>query len=136
MRNFVFLIADGAMFESSDDLCEAMGEIIASYFVQHGVGPENDFIDKALHGMGISAYRFTMPYLGTDIGHDVVANVRANLATLIGRGIAFSNDWANCWTVSTIMEVMEESTDTVEEPGDKQVCYSAEWCPCPDDCDT
>jgi hypothetical protein len=133
MRNFVFLIADGEMFVSSDELAKAMGEIIAYYFVQHGVGPENDFIDKALYVMGISAYRFAIP--GDCADTDAGANVRANLATLIGRGIAFSNDWANCVTVSTVMEVMEEPADTVEEPGDKQVCYSAEWCPCPDDCD-
>lgn len=134
MRNFVFLIADDMVFGSSDDLAQAMGEIIANYFVLHGVGPENDFIDKALHDMGISAYRFTMP--GDCADNDAGANVRANLATLIGRGIAFSNDWANCWSVSTVVEVMEEPADTVEEPGDKQVCYSAEWCPCPDECDT
>ena len=105
MRNFVFLIADDMVFGSSDDLAQAMGEIIANYFVQHGVGPENDFIDKALYDMGISAYRFTMP--GDCADNDAGANVRANLATLIGRGIAFSNDWSTCWSVSTVVEVME-----------------------------
>ena len=133
MRNFVFLIADAEMFESSDELARAMGEIIANYFVQHGAGPENDFIDEALSDMGISAHRFTMPGDCTD--NDGGANVRATLATLIGRGIAFSNQWAADGSVSTVMEVMEEPADTVEEPDDKPVCYSAEWCPCPDDCD-
>ena len=129
MRNFVFLIADGTMFESPDDLAQAMQDIIANYADWYGVGPENDFIDKALATKGISAYRFTMP------GLDAGADVRATLAVLIGRGIAFSNQWAADGSVSTVMEVMEEPADTVEEPDDKPVCYSAEWCPCPDDCD-
>ena len=103
MRKFVFLIGDDGMFQSSPDLGTALGNIIADYYVQHNALPEDHFIDEALSDMGISCYRFILPE-GINAEIDAQANVRADLATFIGRGIAFSNGWASDGSVSLLLE--------------------------------
>ena len=106
MKKFAFLICgDDGAYELADDLGHAHWNIIVNYLVQHSVPPEDSFVDEVLENMGISCYRFTLPEDAHANAHFAPANVRATLATIIGRGIAFSDGWSADGSISFLVEV-------------------------------
>ena len=83
MRTFIYLIGSTDDFESLEDLK-------AAYFSgDHNFGDYN-----------ASVYRFQLP---ADCGTDSMT-VR-DIATYIGRGLAFSNDWGMDGTFGDLIEV-------------------------------
>jgi hypothetical protein len=81
MRRFTFLIGSTDDFESIEALEEAYNNVT--------LGERNASV-------------YTIP-LRADCGTDTMT-VR-DIATYIGRGLAFSNDWGMDGTVSTLLEV-------------------------------
>ena len=79
MRKFIFLIGTTDDFESLEDLTN-------TYF--NGGGAERN----------MSVFTFDVPDVGTNS-----LTVR-DIATYIGRGLAFSNDWCMDDTVSVLLE--------------------------------
>lgn len=105
MRKFVFLIADDGMYKSSNDLGHAHGEIIVNYLLQHNTLPEESFIDEALADMGISCYRFSLPdFTPVEDAPEGHMNTVEDIAVLVGRGMAFSNQWTADGSVSMLLE--------------------------------
>jgi hypothetical protein len=80
MRTFIFLIGSTDDFESMEALEEA-------------------YSNMALGERNASVYRFQVPDVSTDS-----LTVR-DIATYIGRGMAFSSDWCMDDTVSVLLEV-------------------------------
>ena len=79
MRTFIYVIGSTDDFESMEALEEA-------------------YNNMALGERNASVFRFQVPDVGTDS-----LTVR-DIATYIGRGLAFSNDWGMDGTVSTLLE--------------------------------
>jgi len=106
MRKFVFLIAaDDGMFQDSNDLGHAYGEIIVNYLVQHNTLPEDSFVDEALEALGISCYRFSLPdFAPSEDAPEGHLNTVEDIAVLVGRGMAFSNQWAADGSVSMLLQ--------------------------------
>ena len=80
MRKFIFLIGSTDDFESLEDL-------------------KNTYFNAALGGRNASVFTFVVPNVGT--GSSLTVH---DLATYIGRGLAFSNDWCMDGTLSCILE--------------------------------
>jgi hypothetical protein len=79
MRKFIFLIGTTDDFESLEDL-------------------QNTYFNGGVADRNMSVFTFDVPDVGTSslTVHDI--------ATYIGRGLAFSNDWDMCGTFSCILE--------------------------------
>jgi len=79
MRHFIFLIGSTDDFESLDDL-------------------KNTYFNGGVTDRNMSVFTFDVPTVGTNslTVHDI--------ATYIGRGLAFSNDWGMDGTLSTLLE--------------------------------
>lgn len=80
MRKFTFLIGSTDDFETLEDL-------------------QNTYFNGSVAQRNMSVFTFEVPDTGTNS-----LTVR-DIATYIGRGLAFSNDWGMDGTVSTLMEV-------------------------------
>ena len=80
MRKFIFLIGSTDDFETLEDL-------------------RNTYFNGGVTERNMSVFTFDVPDVGTNS-----LTVR-DIATYIGRGLAFSNDWCMDDTVSTLMEV-------------------------------
>ena len=83
MRRFIFLIADAARFESAEDLKNA-----------YLSGSEQEW------RRDVADFVFDLPAFAAEIEESVVLDI----ATYIGRGLAFSNDWGMDGTLSTLLE--------------------------------
>jgi hypothetical protein len=79
MRKFIFLIGSTDDFESLEDL-------------------ENTYFNGGVTERNMSVFTFDVPDVGTNS-----LTVR-DIATYIGRGLAFSNDWGMDGTLSTLLE--------------------------------
>lgn len=79
MRKFIFLIGSTDDFETLEDL-------------------QNTYFNGSVSQRNMSVYTFDVPDVGTNslTVHDI--------ATYIGRGLAFSNDWCMDGTLSTLLE--------------------------------
>ena len=79
MRHFIFLIGSTDDFESLEDL-------------------KNTYFNGGVTDRNMSVFTFDVPSVGTNslTVHDI--------ATYIGRGLAFSNDWGMDGTLSTLLE--------------------------------
>jgi len=79
MRKFIFLIGTTDDFESLEDL-------------------KNTYFNGGVTERNMSVFTFDVPAVGTNslTVHDI--------ATYIGRGLAFSNDWCMDGTLSTLLE--------------------------------
>lgn len=79
MRHFIFLIGTTDDFESIEDL-------------------KNTYFNGGVTDRNMSVFTFDVPSVGTNslTVHDI--------ATYIGRGLAFSNDWCMDGTLSTLLE--------------------------------
>lgn len=105
MRKFVFLISDDGMFQSSNDLGHAHWNIIVNYLVQHNTHPEDSFVDDAVADLGISCYRFSLPdFTPSEDAPEGHLNTIEDIAVLVGRGMAFSNQWDADGSVSMLLE--------------------------------
>ena len=80
MRKFTFIIGSTDDFETLEDL-------------------KNTYFNGSVSQRNMSVFTFDVPDVGTDS-----LTVR-DIATYIGRGLAFSNDWCMDDTISTLMEV-------------------------------
>ena len=80
MRKFTFLIGSTDDFETLEDL-------------------QNTYFNGSVTQRNMSVFTFEVPDTGTNS-----LTVR-DIATYIGRGLAFSNDWCMDDTISTLMEV-------------------------------
>jgi hypothetical protein len=80
MRNFVYIIGTTDEFESLEDL-------------------KNAYFDGVLGDYNASVYHIKLP---TDAGTDALPIV--HLATLVGQGMAFGNDWCMDGTFSDLLE--------------------------------
>ena len=79
MRKFIFLIGSTDDFESLEDL-------------------QNTYFNGGVTERNMSVFTFDVPDTGTNS-----LTVR-DIATYIGRGLAFSNDWCMDGTLSTLLE--------------------------------
>jgi len=79
MRKFIFLIGSTDDFESLEDLT-------------------NTYFNGGVTERNMSVFTFDVPEVGTNS-----LTVR-DIATYIGRGLAFSNDWGMDGTLSTLLE--------------------------------
>ena len=79
MRKFIYLIGSTDDFESLEDL-------------------KNTYFNGGVTERNMSAFIFDVPEVGTNS-----LTVR-DIATYIGRGLAFSNDWCMDGTLSTLLE--------------------------------
>lgn len=79
MRKFIFLIGTTDDFESLEDLT-------------------NTYFNGGVTERNMSVFTFDVPEVGTSS-----LTVR-DIATYIGRGLAFSNDWCMDGTLSILME--------------------------------
>ena len=79
MRKFIFLIGTTDDFESLEDLT-------------------NTYFNGGVTERNMSVFTFDVPEVGTSS-----LTVR-DIATYIGRGLAFSNDWGMDGTLSTLLE--------------------------------
>ena len=79
MRKFIFLIGSTDDFESLEDL-------------------QNTYFNGGVTERNMSVFTFDVPDVGTNS-----LTVR-DIATYIGRGLAFSNDWCMDGTLSTLLE--------------------------------
>jgi hypothetical protein len=79
MRKFIFLIGTTDDFESLDDL-------------------KNTYFNGGVTERNMSVFTFDVPAVGTNS-----LTVR-DIATYIGRGLAFSNDWCMDGTLSCLLE--------------------------------
>jgi hypothetical protein len=79
MRKFIFLIGTTDDFESLEDLT-------------------NTYFNGGVTERNMSVFTFDVPEVGTSS-----LTVR-DIATYIGRGLAFSNDWCMDGTLSTLLE--------------------------------
>ena len=79
MRKFIFLIGATDDFESLEDL-------------------QNTYFNGGVTERNMSVFTFDVPEVGTSS-----LTVR-DIATYIGRGLAFSNDWGMDGTLSTLLE--------------------------------
>jgi hypothetical protein len=79
MRKFIFLIGTTDDFESLEDLT-------------------NTYFNGGVTERNMSVFTFDVPEVGTNS-----LTVR-DIATYIGRGLAFSNDWCMDGTLSTLLE--------------------------------
>ena len=79
MRKFIFLIGATDDFESLEDLT-------------------NTYFNGGVTERNMSVFTFDVPEVGTSS-----LTVR-DIATYIGRGLAFSNDWGMDGTLSTLLE--------------------------------
>ena len=79
MRKFIFLIGTTDDFESLEDL-------------------QNTYFNGGVTERNMSVFTFDVPEVGTSS-----LTVR-DIATYIGRGLAFSNDWCMDGTLSTLLE--------------------------------
>jgi len=79
MRKFIFLIGTTDDFESLEDL-------------------KNTYFNGGVTERNMSVFTFDVPEVGTNS-----LTVR-DIATYIGRGLAFSNDWCMDGTLSTLLE--------------------------------
>lgn len=79
MRKFIFLIGSTDDFESLEDL-------------------QNTYFNGGVTERNMSVFTFDVPDTGTNS-----LTVR-DIATYIGRGLAFSNDWCMDGTFSTLLE--------------------------------
>jgi hypothetical protein len=79
MRKFIFLIGTTDDFESLEDL-------------------KNTYFNGGVTERNMSVFTFDVPAVGTGslTVHDI--------ATYIGRGLAFSSDWCMDGTLSTLLE--------------------------------
>ena len=79
MRHFIFLIGTTDDFESIEDL-------------------KNTYFNGGVTDRNMSVFTFDVPTVGTNslTVHDI--------ATYIGRGLAFSNDWCMDGTLSALLE--------------------------------
>jgi hypothetical protein len=79
MRHFIFLIGTTDDFESIEDL-------------------KNTYFNGGVTDRNMSVFTFDVPSVGTNslTVHDI--------ATYIGRGLAFSNDWCMDGTLSALLE--------------------------------
>jgi hypothetical protein len=79
MRTFIFLIGTTDDFESLEDL-------------------KNTYFNGGVTDRNMSVFTFDVPTVGTNslTVHDI--------ATYIGRGLAFSNDWCMDGTLSCLLE--------------------------------
>ena len=79
MRKFIFLIGSTDDFESLEDLT-------------------NTYFNGGVTDRNMSVFTFDVPEVGTSS-----LTVR-DIATYIGRGLAFSSDWCMDGTLSTLLE--------------------------------
>ena len=79
MRKFIYLIGSTDDFESLEDL-------------------KNTYFNGGVTDRNMSVFTFDVPEVGTSS-----LTVR-DIATYIGRGLAFSNDWCMDGTLSTLLE--------------------------------
>ena len=79
MRKFIFLIGSTDDFETLEDL-------------------QNTYFNGGVTERNMSVFTFDVPDVGTNS-----LTVR-DIATYIGRGLAFSNDWCMDDTVSVLLE--------------------------------
>ena len=79
MRKFIFLIGSTDDFETLEDL-------------------RNTYFNGSVTQRNMSVFTFDVPDVGTDS-----LTVR-DIATYIGRGLAFSSDWCMDGTLSTLLE--------------------------------
>lgn len=79
MRKFIYLIGSTDDFESLEDL-------------------QNTYFNGGVTERNMSVFTFDVPDVGTSS-----LTVR-DIATYIGRGLAFSNDWCMDGTVSCLLE--------------------------------
>ena len=79
MRKFTFLIGTTDDFESIEDL-------------------QNTYVNGGVTERNMSVFTFDVPDVGTNS-----LTVR-DIATYIGRGLAFSNDWCMDGTLSCLLE--------------------------------
>ena len=79
MRTFIYVIGSTDDFESLEDL-------------------QNTYFNGGVTERNMSVFTFDVPEVGTNS-----LTVR-DIATYIGRGLAFSNDWCMDGTVSTLLE--------------------------------
>jgi hypothetical protein len=79
MRKFIFLIGTTDDFESLEDL-------------------KNTYFNGGVTERNMSVFTFDVPDVGTSS-----LTVR-DIATYIGRGLAFSSDWCMDGTLSTLLE--------------------------------
>jgi hypothetical protein len=79
MRKFIFLIGSTDDFESLEDL-------------------QNTYFNGGVTERNMSVFTFDVPDVGTNS-----LTVR-DIATYIGRGLAFSNDWCMDGTLSCLLE--------------------------------
>ena len=79
MRKFIYLIGSTDDFESLEDL-------------------QNTYFNGGVTERNMSVFTFEVPDTGTNS-----LTVR-DIATYIGRGLAFSNDWCMDGTLSTLLE--------------------------------
>ena len=79
MRKFIYLIGSTDDFESLEDL-------------------QNTYFNGGVTERNMSVFTFDVPEVGTNS-----LTVR-DIATYIGRGLAFSNDWCMDGTLSTLLE--------------------------------
>ena len=79
MRKFIFLIGSTDDFESLEDL-------------------QNTYFNGGVTERNMSVFTFDVPDVGTNS-----LTVR-DIATYIGRGLAFSNDWCMDGTLSALLE--------------------------------
>ena len=79
MRKFTFIIGSTDDFETLEDL-------------------QNTYFNGSVSQRNMSVFAFDVPDVGTNS-----LTVR-DIATYIGRGLAFSNDWGMDGTLSTLLE--------------------------------
>jgi len=79
MRKFIFLIGSTDDFESLEDL-------------------QNTYFNGGVTERNMSVFTFDVPDMGTN------SLMVRDIATYIGRGLAFSNDWCMDGTLSTLLE--------------------------------
>ena len=80
MRKFTFIIGSTDDFETLEDL-------------------KNTYHNGSVSQRNMSVFTFVVPNVGT--GSSLTVH---DLATYIGRGLAFSNDWCMDGTFSTLLE--------------------------------
>ena len=79
MRKFIFLIGTTDDFESIEDL-------------------KNTYFNGGVKDRNMSVFTFDVPAVGTN------SLTVQDIATYIGRGLAFSSDWCMDGTLSTLLE--------------------------------
>ena len=79
MRKFIFLIGTTDDFESLEDLT-------------------NPYFNGGVTDRNMSVFTFDVPAVGTN------SLTVQDIATYIGRGLAFSSDWCMDGTLSTLLE--------------------------------